>query len=219
MKLIIVGCGRIGSELALSVSKQGHTVSVLDKTSDNFVRLGTEFSGRTTAGNLLDQDVLLRAGIKDADGLAAVTPDDATNFVVARAAKEIFQVPNVVARVYDPLRREAFEEMGIRVTTSSSWGAQRITQLLTHPEILPILSLGHGEILLVEVRIKGNLSGITIATLQENKDWVPVAVIKKGKAEIPTSETILHKDDVLVLSIPAENLEALETLKFETKEA
>jgi trk system potassium uptake protein TrkA len=219
MKLIIVGCGRIGSELALAVATEGHTVSVLDKTSDNFVRLGTKFSGRTIAGNLLDQDVLLRAGIKEADGLAAVTPDDATNFVVARAAKEIFQVPNVVARVYDPLRREAFEGIGIRVTTSSSWGAQRITQLLTHPEILPILTLGHGEIVLVEVRVKGNLNGMMITTLQQNKDWVPVAIIRKGKAEIPTPESVLHKDDILVLGIPAANLEELETLKLETKEA
>jgi trk system potassium uptake protein TrkA len=219
MKLIVVGCGRIGSELALAVAAKGHTVSVIDKTSQTFVRLGTGFPGRTIAGNLLDQDVLLRAGIKEADGLAAVTPDDATNFVVARAAKEIFQVPNVVARVYDPLRREAFEEMGIRVTTSSSWGAQRITQLLTHPEVLPILTLGHGEILLVEVRVKGNLSGMTIATLQQKKDWILVAVIRKGKAEIPIPETVLYKDDMLILGVPAANLDELETLKLETKEA
>jgi trk system potassium uptake protein TrkA len=90
MNLIIVGCGRIGSELAHTVSNDNHQVTVIDHASESFERLGTSFHGRTICGDVMNQDVLTRAGIKQADGLAAVTSDDATNFAVARAAKKIF---------------------------------------------------------------------------------------------------------------------------------
>jgi len=219
MKLIIVGCGRIGSELALALTAEGHQVTILDHSDETFERLGTSFSGRMITGNLLDREVLLRAGIEAADGLAAVTPDDATNFVVARAAKEIFQVPNVVARAYDPLRREAFEKLGIRVVTSSSWAAQRITQLLTHPGITPLLTLGHGEILVVEVHIKANLDGQSVATLHADSQVIPIALLREGKGMLATSEIRLQKDDLLILGTLAGHLEVFKTLIDGIKEA
>jgi trk system potassium uptake protein TrkA len=200
MKLIIVGCGRIGSELALTVVRLGHHVTIIDPDNRAFERLGTHFSGRTVLGTYLDQDVLQRAGITDADGLAAVCADDATNFVVARAAKEIFNVPNVVARTYDPLRREAFETLGIQVVASSSWGAQRVTQLLTHPGDLPLLDLGHGEILLVERKIEKALNGKTIDALQADKCY-PVAIIRGGKAFFPVTGFNLIEGDLVVLAV------------------
>ena len=112
MNLIIVGCGRIGSELALATAQEGHQVTVIDYSFEAFERLGANFPGRTVCGDVLDQAVLHRAEIEHADGLAAVTSDDATNFVIARAAQEIFHVPNVVVRAYDPRCREAFEDLG-----------------------------------------------------------------------------------------------------------
>lgn len=201
MKLIIVGCGRIGSELALRVVKLGHQVSVIDPDNRAFERLGTNFSGRTVLGTYLDQDVLLRAGIEQADGLAAVCADDATNFVVARAAKEIFKVPNVVARTYDPLRQEAFETLGIQVVASSSWGAQRITQLLTHPGDMPLLTLGHGEVILVEQHIEEMMHGKpAVQFFVEGKSQI-VAVIRGGKAYFPVSGFTLIEGDLVVLAV------------------
>ena len=126
MRLIIVGCGRIGAELALTSSARGHQVTVIDRERDAFERLGTGFHGRTILGSVLDQEVLQRAGIEDADGLAAVTSDDATNFVTARLARRIYQVPNIVARVFDPAQLQTFEGQGIQAVASSSWGAKRI---------------------------------------------------------------------------------------------
>jgi trk system potassium uptake protein TrkA len=217
MKLIIVGCGRIGSELALTVVRLGHHVTIIDPDNRAFERLGTNFSGRTVLGTYLDQDVLRRAGIEDADGLAAVCADDATNFVVARAAKEIFNVPNVVARTYDPLRREAFETLGIQVVASSSWGAQRVTQLLTHPGDLPLLDLGHGEILLVERKIEKALSGKTIDTLHADKCY-PVAIIRGGKAFFPVMGFNLIEGDLVVLAVDGKAVETAATNKVK-KEA
>jgi trk system potassium uptake protein TrkA len=201
MKLIIVGCGRIGSELALTVVRQGHQVTVIDPEARAFERLGTNFTGRTVLGTYLDQDVLLRAGIADIDGLAAVSADDATNFVVAQAAKEIFNVPNVVARTYDPLRREAFETLGIQVVASSSWGAQRVYQLLTHPGKLPLLTLGHGEVILVEQTVGESLQGKIIDKLQEDGEYCPVALIRGGKAMLPSPDLKLLQGDLVIVSM------------------
>ena len=163
MNLIIVGCGRIGSELAKSTALQGHHVTVIDQSTESFERLGMDFPGRTVSGDVLDQDVFHRADIEQADGLAAVTSDDATNFVVARAAKEVFHVPNVVVRAYDPRRRDALENLGIRSVATSLWGARRLTQLLTHPGYLPVMTFGHAEISLVETVISSEFSGKPLA--------------------------------------------------------
>jgi trk system potassium uptake protein TrkA len=207
MKLIIVGCGRIGSELARKVLNEGHQVAIIDRSAAAFESLGADFQGRTICGDVLDQDVLARAGIEETDGLAAVTSDDATNFVVARMAKEIFRVPNVVARAYDPRRREAFEALGIRCIASSSWGAQRLTQILTHPGQLPILTLGHGEVSLVEINVKPAQVGLRLNTFTIQGH--PVAVVRRGAALLPNPELQLQADDLVILS------QATPTLKSE----
>lgn len=204
MKLIIVGCGRIGSELAQVVLNEGHQVAIIDRSASAFERLSADFGGRTICGDVLDQDVLSRAGIKDADGLAAVTSDDATNFVAARVAKEIFRVPNVVVRAYDPRRRETFEALGIRSIASSSWGAKRLTQLLTHSGQLPLLTLGHGEVSLVEININPEQAGQRISDLR--LQGYPVAVIRHGDALLPSSDLKLQVDDMVILSISSDAL-------------
>ncbi len=205
MNLIIVGCGRVGSELAIAILREGHHITVVDSSSDSFERLGGNFPGRTVHGSLLDRDVLLRAGIEKADGLAAATSDDSTNFVIARAAKEVFKVPNVVARVYDPLRRVAFEALGIRAVASSSWGARRIKQLLTHSGNLPIYSLGHGEVILLEQEVSASQAGLPLNALADNGKSYPVAIIRNGRALLPIPDTILQPGDQIVISASSES--------------
>jgi trk system potassium uptake protein TrkA len=204
MDLIIVGCGRIGSELAHSVVKDGHRLTIIDNSAMAFERLGTDFHGRTICGDVLNQDVLKRAGIEQANGLAAVTSDDATNFVVARAAKEIFQVPNVVVRAYDPRRRKAFETLGIRSIVSSSWGAQRIYQLLTHPGHLHMLTLGHGEVSVIEIRVGKDNQNTKLSDFAPQ--GYPVAVIRDGTARLPEPNVELQIDDLVIISFGADAL-------------
>lgn len=204
MDLIIVGCGRVGSELALRVTEDGHQVTVIDRAVESFERLGTDFKGRTICGDVLNEDVLKRAGIEQADGVAAVTSDDATNFVVARVAKEIFTVSNVVVRAYDPRRREAFESLGVRSIASSSWGAQRLYQLLTHPGHLPLISLGHGEVSVVEMQISAENQGIKLADF--TTQGYPVAVLRKGSALLPDPSLELQTGDLVIVSVAAESL-------------
>jgi len=204
MKLVIVGCGRIGSELALSVADAGHQVAIIDRAAEAFESVGSNFKGRTICGDVLDQNVLLRAGINEADGLAAVTSDDATNFVIGRVAKEIFRVKNVVVRAYDPRRREVFEALGIRSIASSSWGAQRLNQLLTHPGQLPILSLGHGEVSIVEIKIEQDQAGQSLADLRHQ--GYPVALVRHGDAILPDPKLSLEVGDLVIISLSTKEL-------------
>lgn len=127
---IVVGCGRVGSELAARLHRRGELVTVLDHEPAAFLNLPAEFEGRTLEGHALDRGLLERAGIAEAQGLAAVTNSDLLNVVVGRIAREVFRVPQVVVRNYDPRRFELLEAFGLPIVSSSTWGAQRIEELI-----------------------------------------------------------------------------------------
>jgi trk system potassium uptake protein TrkA len=123
VKVIILGCGRVGSTLALQMDKAGHKVSVIDNNSDAFQRLDPSFNGERVQGNGVDEDVLRRAGIETADAFAAVTNGDNRNIMASQIAKEIFHVKRVVCRIYDPIREATYRKLGIETicpTTISS---------------------------------------------------------------------------------------------------
>src|SRR5574341_883313 len=139
-QIIVVGCGRVGRELALSVFRKGHSVAVVDVNPSAFDRLGSEFRGRTGQGDGFAEDVLKRAGIETADAVAAVTTSDSVNIVVARVARDLYHIPHGVARVYNPRRAPIYEKLGLQTIASSSWGAQRIEQLILHPGLQSVYS-------------------------------------------------------------------------------
>ena len=130
MNIIVVGCGRVGSDLANRLFLAGHRVSIVDRDPLSFRNLPSDFTGRLHEGDALSQDVLVRAGIEHADALAAVTNSDPMNAVVGHVAKVEYSIPIVVARNYDPHFRSLFEEFNLQVVSSASWGAQRIEELL-----------------------------------------------------------------------------------------
>jgi trk system potassium uptake protein TrkA len=113
MKIVILGCGRVGARLAQLMEAEGHSVSIIDADPDALDRLPETFSGRTTLGTGIDADVLKAAGIEEADAFAAVTNFDNTNIMAGQVAKEIFGVPNVLARIYDPGRESLYHELGL----------------------------------------------------------------------------------------------------------
>ena len=135
MNFIVVGCGRVGAELAHRLFKAGHQIVVVDSNRDSFNRLPPDFRGRTLEGEGLAEDVLERAGIKEAHGLAAVTNSDTLNAVVAHTARAVYGIANVVARNYDPALRSLIEAFGLQTVSSTYWGAQRVEELLTNPHM------------------------------------------------------------------------------------
>jgi len=124
MKVVILGCGRVGSTLAMMMDRAGYKVSVIDFSSDAFQRLPPEFSGETFVGNGVDEDVLIRAGIREADAFAAVTNGDNRNIMASQIAKEIFQVKKVVCRIYDPIREQTYHELGLETISPTIVGAK-----------------------------------------------------------------------------------------------
>lgn len=131
MKIVILGCGRVGSTLADMMGRAGHTVSVIDQSSDAFQRLSPDFQGTTHVGNGVDEDVLVRAGIREADAFAAITNGDNRNIMASQIAKEIFKVKRVVCRIYDPIREETYRELGLETFCPTLIGSQMIFDALT----------------------------------------------------------------------------------------
>jgi trk/ktr system potassium uptake protein len=114
MHVVIAGCGRVGSGLARDLVTQGFDVAIIDESSDAFHLLGDDFPGEFVVGRALDWEVLREAGIEGAAAFVACTDGDNTNIVVAQIAQRKYGIPCVVARVYDPLRAELFQQVGIR---------------------------------------------------------------------------------------------------------
>ncbi len=200
MKIIVVGCGRFGSELAYRLSKICHELAVIDHSAAAFLNLPPDFLGRTIEGDALNQDVLFRAGIKHANALAAVTNSDVLNAVIAHVAKTLFGLKNVVVRNYDPSDRAMFDVFHAQVISSTSWGAQRIEEMLCQPEIRTVLSAGNGEIEVYELKIPEAWANRTVHDLVQSSECLPVSLTRVGRAVLPSQDTRLVEDDILHLS-------------------
>lgn len=201
MNFIIVGCGRVGAELAYHLFSSGHQVVVVDSNRQAFNRLHPDFRGRTLEGEGLAESVLERAGIRDANGLAAVTNSDALNAVVCHTAKEFYDVPVVVARNYDPNLRGVIEAFGLQTVGSTTWGAQRVEELLINPKEKVVYSAGNGEVEVYEVRIPDEWNERTLAELMDSlTECCPVALTKAGRSSMPDAGMKLHTDDLLTVS-------------------
>jgi trk system potassium uptake protein TrkA len=211
-KVIVVGCGRVGAELATSVADRGINISVIDRDQHAFERLPSRFVGETVQGDVLDLAVLHRAGIEAAVGFAAATPSDETNLVAARIARDLFHVRNVVARVYSPSHASIFARAGIQTVVSSSWSADRIVQLLTHPGLVEVASAGHGEVRIIEVKIPDHLAGKPVAALVKEGSCQPVTLVRGDEAILASSETTMEAADLVVLAVRQAHISELQAL-------
>lgn len=124
MNIVILGCGRVGALFATMMDREGHAVSIIDLNNDAFQRLPAEFGGSIFVGNGVDEDVLIRAGIQEADVFAALTNGDNRNIMAAQIAREIFHVNKVICRIYDPMREETYRELGMETFCPTQVGAQ-----------------------------------------------------------------------------------------------
>lgn len=134
MKVVILGCGRLGAYLARRLVAQGHQVTVIDQDASALARLGDDFPGRTVVGTGIDEDILRRAGVAEADAFVAVTNWDNTNVMAVQVAREILGVPRAICRLYDPLRDEFYRSLGLETICPTLWGAQQVEQMLTQPD-------------------------------------------------------------------------------------
>ncbi len=203
MKIIIIGCGRVGSGLAKTLSLQGHSVSVVDSDPAMFELLGPTFKGETIVGIGFDRDVLARAGIERADALAAVTRSDELNLVSARMASQIFHVPKVVARVYDPRKADIYQRLGLQTIAPVTWGVTRIAELLSFSPLDAHQSVGGGQVELIDVDVPPLLVGRAVHHITIPGEVQVVAVTHAGRTFLPTLGTVFQDGDILHLAVLA----------------
>jgi len=221
MIFVVVGCGRVGADLAYRLFKNGHQVVVVDNSQKSFNRLHPDFRGRTVEGEALAFDTLERAGLDKADGIAVVTNSDTMNAVVGHAVRVHYpQVKQIIVRNYDPAMRDMLEAFGLQIVSSTAWGAERVQELLIDPSFRAVFSAGNGEVELYEMYITPQWDGLTVSSLLEDcKDTVCAALTRAGRAELPSPDTKLKSGDILTVSATLDGVKALRTRLQQGKEA
>ena len=211
MHVVVVGCGRVGSELALSLERSGHSVAVIDKNADAFrKRLPEDFSGQKVVGFGFDRDHLMQAGIERAGAVAAVTSGDNSNILTARIARENFAIDRVVARIYDPRRALIYQRLGIPTVATVSWTTDQVMRRLLPAEDQPHEWLDpSGKVCLIDFPIPSGWAGKKLAPLSEPGVFWLVAITRLGNAQITTPSAIGQDGDILHFAADVTALESL----------
>ena len=212
MKYVIVGCGSVGAELALALRRGGHAVTLIDMDSRIKEQLDPSLREHLILGNGFDREILLRAGIGQADGLAAATRNDETNVILARLARLFFHVPRVVARLSDPRKAELYRRFGIQTVSPFSGAINRFADLLSYSELDALASLGSGEVEIVRVEVSALLEGRKVSSIVIPGEVHVIALERGDKTFLPTSETMFEQGDaahIAVLTASAKRLRAM----------
>jgi trk system potassium uptake protein len=217
--VVVVGCGRVGSELAGTLEKDGHSVAVVDKNESAFRRLPQGFGGATVIGFGFDRDHLLEAGIDRAGALAAVTNGDNSNILTARIARENFGIERVVARIYDPRRALIYQRLGIPTVATVSWATDQVLRRLMPGEVKADWSDPSGKICVVERGLPTGWAGKKLAGLNEPGRFWLTAVTRLGAARIVDTGVVGQEGDVLTFTAATDALDALTERLESGKEA
>lgn len=201
MKIIIMGCGRVGSQVSWLLLSQGHEVTVIDHDANALAKLGVDFKGKVVRGLGFDRNALLEADIEQAEGFVAASSSDNANIVAARIARNIFHVPRVVARLYDPLRAEVYQRLGLTTISTTGWGAERIVEVITHTDLDVLHIFRDGGTTLVRVEIPMRLSGHNVNHMNIPGEVMVIAVTRDERTFIPVSGTEFREGDIVHLSV------------------
>jgi trk system potassium uptake protein len=208
--VVVVGCGRVGSGLALAVEAAGHTAAVVDRQERSFRRLGDNFGGQTVLGVGFDRDRLEEAGITGADALAAVTNGDNSNILVARIARETYGIQKVVARIYDPRRAAIYERLGIATIATVQWASERVLRrILPDSQAVEWIDPS-AKVVLVERLAPAALVGTSVGDLEADGFARVVALQRLGVSQIPATRLVVQEGDVLFLAVPGDGIDAVD---------
>ncbi|MBI5143756.1 MAG: TrkA family potassium uptake protein [Candidatus Omnitrophica bacterium] len=194
MNIMIVGCGRVGSQLALLLSQEGHNVTIIDKNQDAFKRLGGTFNGIQAAGNGFDEKLLKELKIDKQDAFVSVTSGDNTNLMASQIAKKIFKVPRVIARVYDPKRADIYKKLGLDIISGTVLVAAMIRDKLIENRFTGYL-VETGELGVIEIIVKEDLKGKRVEELNIPDEFLVVVIERKKRVIIPQPDAKLELND------------------------
>lgn len=194
MNIMIVGCGRVGSQLALLLSQEGHNVTIIDKNPDSFKRLGAAFNGVTVSGNGFDEKLLKELKIEKQDAFVSVTSGDNTNLMASQIAKKIFKVPRVIARVYDPKRADIYRRLGLDIISGTVLVAAMIRDKIIENRFTSYL-IETGELGVIEIPVTAELKGKKVSELNITDEFLVVVIERRKRVIIPEPHTRLEIDD------------------------
>jgi len=207
--VVVVGCGRVGSGLALALQADGHSVAILDKSPRAFRRLPDTFSGQRLVGSGFDRDDLETAGAVGADALAAVTSGDNTNILTVRIARENYGIPRVVARIYDPRRAEIYQRLGIPTVATVTWTIDQVHRSLVPDRTSAEWVDSTAKLMLVERRLPEGWAGRALGDLDEPGRLKIVSVVRAGSPRLDVGELIGQEGDVLHIAAASDSLDLL----------
>lgn len=177
MNLLVVGCGTVGATLAVLMCREGHDVSVIDRSPDGFAMLGEEFTGLTMVGNPIDQDFLRRAGIEGCDAVAAVTSSDNVNVMVSQLARALFGIERVLTRIYDPAREAVFAQFGLRIICPTALTVGRLVDILLKQEDGHSLCIGKERLRLRTLPVPEGQGGRALDGISLRPGTLPTALL------------------------------------------
>ena len=200
MNFIVVGCGRVGRHLANYLLGKGHDVTIVDKNPNAFRKIERHPNLSTIVGAGIDQSILKSANIETADGLAAVTSGDNSNVVIARIAKEIFKVPKVIARIYDPARADLYQRLGISTVASVTWATDQFIKKFDLDEVSLDWIDPTGEIVVIERQLPKTWARKSLAPLSVEGKASIVATTHLGKSFVISPNSKGHEDDSIFVA-------------------
>ncbi len=211
MYVMIVGCGRVGAEVAKILSTEGHNVVVIDKNTSSFDRLGSGFNGLTLTGSGFDLDFLKDAGIEKADAFCALTNGDNTNLVCSQIARKIFKVSKVFARVYDPQRAHIYSSLGLglNIISGSVLFAAMLRDKIIESRFSSYL-IESKDLGVIEISAKdASLTGQTVTQLNIPGEFIVVAIRRIDGVIIPKDDTAIKEKDTLIALVKVASLDKI----------
>jgi trk system potassium uptake protein len=212
--IVVVGCGRVGSELAMQLSDEGHSVVIIDKNRDAFRRL-TRYHGRTLVGSGFDRDILQKAEASQADALAAVTSGDNTNILCARIARDNYHIKNVVARIYDPQRADIYMKLGIPTVATSLWTTLQVKRWMMPSDESIEWTDGAGSLHLVERIVPDRLAGRPLEYFNLGEHVRVVGLIRASVGRVNIDGLFAQEDDMLEFMVTNQGMDDLRALLAE----
>ena len=212
MHCVIMGCGRVGAELTVQLSKAGHSVAIIDKRREAFDRLPPGFDAKTIVGIGFDREKLEAAGIKEAGGFIAVSNGDNSNIVSARVAREHYHVDKVIARIYDPRRAEIYERLNIPTIATVRWAAKQVQYLLFHGKETMRDSLAGGSLLHLQIQIPDHFVGKKISSVTSDGQVEVIGVDRGGTGFIPKDDSTFQEGDFAHFIVHKDHMDTFDTL-------
>lgn len=198
MKILIVGCGKLGAGLAIELYKKGHTITIIDSDENAFYRLGSDFNGTTVVGNGYDKVTLEEAEIEYTDALICVTGNDEINAVAAKIGKDNYYIKRVIARIYNPRKAKVFEALGIKTISTTGFSIDRANELLSYNMMDSLALLGKDiSTEIVRIIATHNVDGLSVKEINDNQEFNLISIVRNDTSFIPKETDVIQTNDIL----------------------